>query len=202
MAGSDATERSSGEDPTMCPAPGSNDAHDRLLPWIAAERALRGIVLVAVGVVLLTHPHADWASEISRLAHRVGLDPNSNWIKRIIEKVKKIGSSQDTVFGAVALAYGGLEGTEAYGLWRRRRWGEWLTVLATSLLLIPEVWELTKSVSALKLGALLANLLIVAYLLWRLRAGASAQARSQTPDRAPDGDSDDPERERRADVEN
>ena len=39
-----------------------------------------------------------------------------------------------------------------------RRWGEWLTVLATSLLLIPEVWALTKSATPLKVGALLANI--------------------------------------------
>jgi uncharacterized membrane protein (DUF2068 family) len=43
-----------------------------------------------------------------------------------------------------------------------------LTVIATSLLLIPEVWELTKSTTPLKVGALLVNLAIVAYLLVRL----------------------------------
>ncbi|HYM55909.1 MAG TPA: DUF2127 domain-containing protein [Solirubrobacteraceae bacterium] len=152
--------------PTSPQAP----AHrDRLLKWIAAERAFRTLLLVAVGIVLLSHPHTDWATEISHLARRLGLDPNGNGIRRIIDKVKKIGAGQDTVFGAIALAYGALEGTEAYGLWRRRRWGEWLTVVATSLLLIPEVWELTKSVTPLKLGGLLVNLLVVAYLLWRLR---------------------------------
>jgi uncharacterized membrane protein (DUF2068 family) len=31
------------------------------------------------------------------------------------------------------------------------------------------VWELTKSATALKVGALLVNLAVVAYLLWRLR---------------------------------
>ncbi len=48
-----------------------------------------------------------------------------------------------------------------------------LTVLATSLLLIPEAWELTKSISLLKVGGLLVNLLIVGYLLWRLRRSAA-----------------------------
>lgn len=151
--------------------------HDRLLPWIAAERAFRTLVLVAVGVVLLTHPHADWASEISRLARRLGLDPHGNWIRRIIQKVKKISANEDTVFGVVALAYAALEGTEAYGLWKRRRWGEWLTVAATSLLLVPEIWELTKSLTPLKVGGLVANLLIVAYLLWRLRDVSPPPAR-------------------------
>jgi uncharacterized membrane protein (DUF2068 family) len=143
--------------------------HDRLLPWIAAERAFRAIVLIALGAVLVSHPHANWANDISHLAQRLGLDPKDNWIQKIIDKVSKIKANQDVVFGLAALAYGVLEGVEAYGLWMRRRWGEWLTVVATSLLLIPEVWELIKSATLLKVGALLVNLLVVAYLLWRLR---------------------------------
>jgi uncharacterized membrane protein (DUF2068 family) len=143
--------------------------HDRLLPWIAAERAFRAVVLITVGVVLVTHPHANWASEIANFAQHLGLNPKDNWIQRLIEKVSKINSNENVTFGVIALAYGVLEGAEAYGLWTRRRWGEWLTVVATSLLLIPEVWELTKSATLLKVGALLVNLAVVAYLLWRLR---------------------------------
>lgn len=142
---------------------------DRLLPWIAAERAFRSIVLIAVGLVLVTHPHANWASDISHFAQHLGLDPNGSGLRKVIEKVKKIHASQDLIFGCVALAYGVLEGAEAYGLWKRRRWGEWLTVVATSLLFIPEIWELTKSASFLKVGALLVNIAVVIYLLWRLR---------------------------------
>ncbi|HEY4996607.1 MAG TPA: DUF2127 domain-containing protein [Solirubrobacteraceae bacterium] len=142
---------------------------DRLLPWIAAERGFRAVVLIAVGFVLVTHPHANWASEISRFAQHLGLDPKGNWFKKLIDKISKIKANQDVVFGVVALAYGALEGAEAYGLWRRRRWAEWLTVLATSLLFAPEVWELTKSLTVLKLGALLVNVAVVAYLIWRLR---------------------------------
>jgi uncharacterized membrane protein (DUF2068 family) len=142
---------------------------ERLLPWIAAERTLRAIVLIAVGIVLVTHPHANWASDISHLAQRFGLDPKGNWIQRILAKVRKIHAHQDLVFGAAALAYGALESAEACGLWMRRRWGEWLTVVATSLLFVPEVWELTKSASALKLGALLVNAAVVAYLLWHMK---------------------------------
>ena len=142
---------------------------DRLLPWIAAERGFRGVVLLAVGIVLVTHPHANWASEIARLAEHLGLDPKGNWIQKIIDKVSKINANQDVIFGVAAIAYAILEGAEAYGLWMRRRWGEWLTVVATSLLFIPEIWELTKSATFLKVGALLVNIVVVAYLIWRLR---------------------------------
>ena len=159
----------------MQPPPHASARSDRLLPWIAAERAFRALLVLAVGIVLLSHPHTDWAAEITHLARRLGFDPNSNWVQRIVKKVKKIGAHEDTLFGALALVYAALEGTEAYGLFRRRRWGEWLTVFATSLFLIPEVWELTKSVTLLKAGALLVNLLIVVYLLWRLRTSAAGR---------------------------
>jgi uncharacterized membrane protein (DUF2068 family) len=152
----------------MSEARAPTERSDRLLPWIAAERALRSVLLIAAGLVLVTHPHADWASELTRMASRFGLNPNSNWVRRIVNELRRIHGSEDVLFGVIALAYGVLEGVEAYGLWNRRRWAEWLTVLATSLLLVPEIWELTKSISLLKVGALVVNILIVAYLLRRI----------------------------------
>jgi uncharacterized membrane protein (DUF2068 family) len=143
--------------------------HDRLLPWIAAERALRTLVLLSVGIALVSHPHANWASDIAHLAQRLGLDPKDNWIQRIMNDVGKLHAHQDLVFGLAAIGYGVLEGAEAYGLFTRRRWGEWLTVVATSLLFVPEVWELTKSATALKVAAVAVNAAIVGYLVWRLR---------------------------------
>jgi uncharacterized membrane protein (DUF2068 family) len=147
----------------------SSVRQDRLLPWIAAERGFRAVVLGVVGVALVTHPHANWASEATRLAEHLGLNPKGNWIRRLISDLRRITSNEDLLFGVIALCYGALEAAESYGLWRRRVWGEWLTALATSLLLIPEIWELTKSISLLKVGALLVNLAIVAYLLRSLR---------------------------------
>jgi uncharacterized membrane protein (DUF2068 family) len=151
---------------------------DRLLPWIAAERALRAVLLTAVGIVLLTHLHENWAGDVTDVARTSGLNPKDNWVQRILHDAAKLNASKAFFFGIVALAYAALEGTEAYGLWKRRRWAEWLTVLATSLLLIPEVWELTKSTTVFKVGALVVNIAIVAYLLVRLRAPATPAADS------------------------
>jgi uncharacterized membrane protein (DUF2068 family) len=146
--------------------------HDRLLPWIAAERTFRAVVLLGVGIALVSHPHANWASDVARLAQHLGLDPKDNWVQRVINDVAKIHAHQDLVFGLAAIGYGVLEGVEAYGLFKRRRWGEWLTVVATSLLFIPEIWELTKSATLLKVGAVVLNVAVVLYLLWRLRRSA------------------------------
>jgi len=156
---------------------------DRLLPWIAAERAFRTVVLATVGIVLLTHAHTDWSAEIAKFAERLGLDPQQNWIQRILKDAARLDARRSVTFGIIALAYAVLEGTEAYGLWRRRRWGEWLTVFATSLLLIPEIWEITKSTTLLKVGALVVNLAVVLYLLARLDALPGRSRRAQRPSR-------------------
>ena len=92
--------------------------------------------------------------------------------------MRRIGSDRTSCSASIALAYGVLEGVEAYGLWMQRRWAEWLTVFATSLLLIPEIWELTKSATVIKVGALIINLLVVGYLLRRLRTPAQRAAAS------------------------
>lgn len=126
-------------------------------------------MLIVLGIALLSRPHANWAKDVSDLARHLGLDPNGNGIHKVLDEIRRVSPREELFFGIVALAYGALEGTEAYGLFRRRRWGEWLTVIATSLLLIPEVWEIVKKPTPLKIGGLLVNLAIVAYLLWRLR---------------------------------
>jgi len=151
---------------------------DRLLPWIAAERTVRAVVLLAVGIVLVTHPHTDWGKTISDGARDLGLNPSDNGIQRLISKIHAISPSRYTFFGAVAIAYGLLEAVEGYGLWRRRRWAEFLTVFATSLLFIPEVWEIVSRPTVLKAGALVINVAVVVYLVRRLRRRVTRTRRS------------------------
>jgi uncharacterized membrane protein (DUF2068 family) len=169
---------------TTTPPKAAPARHDRLLPWIAAERALRALLLVALGIALVSHPYANWAKDISDLARHLGLNPSGNGIHRLLDQIRRISPHRYVLFGIVALAYGALEGAEAYGLFKRRRWGEWLTVIATSLLLIPELWEISRSATPLKVGGLLVNLLIVAYLLWRIRrADRRVDTRAETIER-------------------
>ena len=50
----------------------------RLLPVLAVERALRAVVLIGVGLILLTHTHTDWADVARRFAEQIGFDPSRN----------------------------------------------------------------------------------------------------------------------------
>ena len=59
------------------------------------------------------------------------------------------------------LAYAALEATEMVGLWLNKRWAEYLTFIATTVLVPFEVYELTLSVSVFKLVTLVINLAVV-----------------------------------------
>jgi uncharacterized membrane protein (DUF2068 family) len=48
--------------------------------------------------------------------------------------------------------------------------------VATSLLFVPEIWEIASKPTALKVGALVVNIAIVAYLILRLRARRRSEA--------------------------
>jgi uncharacterized membrane protein (DUF2068 family) len=156
----------------------------RLLPFIAAERTLRAVVLIALGVVLVTHIHTDWGRPIADVARALGLDPSRNGIRRVTTAAHELSAHKLLIYGIVALGYGALEAVEGYGLLRRRRWAEYLTIFATSLLFIPEVWELTRKPTPLKVAGFVVNALIVAYLVHRVRHRQSSGTRER-PARRP-----------------
>ncbi len=140
----------------------------RLLPVLAVERALRAVLLIGVGLILLTHTHTDWAEPARRFAEQIGLDPSRNETGRLVSRLAGLGPRQTQRFGSISIGYGLLEAVEGYGLFRRRQWAEYLTVVSTALLLFPEVQELFKHPTGLKVGGLALNVVIVAYLIIRL----------------------------------
>jgi uncharacterized membrane protein (DUF2068 family) len=71
--------------------------------------------------------------------------------------------------GIALLAYGLLEGIEAIGLWFTKRWAEYLTFLATAILLPLEVYEIIHRRSGLKIAGFIVNLAVVVYLLFAKR---------------------------------
>ena len=65
--------------------------------------------------------------------------------------------------------YAALFLTEGTGLLFRKRWAEWLTIVATSSLMPIEVYELFKKFTAVRLVALLINAAVVLYLIYLVR---------------------------------
>jgi uncharacterized membrane protein (DUF2068 family) len=143
---------------------------DGVIKLIILDRVVKAAALVGGGVVLIAvGSRSDlhhWADEIQV---QLGLEPDRGlWSRLVGWLFSRLGAHPVTI-GVVALLYGLLEGVEGIGLLLRRRWAEYLVVLATSAFLPLEVSEVLRHPSPLKAAALLVNAAIVAYLGWRKR---------------------------------
>jgi uncharacterized membrane protein (DUF2068 family) len=136
---------------------------------IAAERVLRGVLLLAAGGYLLTHLGTDFGKLADRLARAVELDTHRPWVRHIIARLHRLHASTIVITGIAALGYGVLELVEGVGLWLDQLWAEYLTVIATSVLIPFEVYELIHKPSLLKAVGIAVNIAIVAYLVYALR---------------------------------
>ena len=141
----------------------------RLLRLIALERIVRGVLLLAAGIYLLFHLNSDFGRLGERVMRAIELDPRRPFLHRIVVYLHHLHASEVRVAAVIALCYGLLELVEGTGLWLDQLWAECLTVVATSLLIPLELYELVHHPTALKAGGLAVNVLIVAYLVYLLR---------------------------------
>lgn len=106
---------------------------------------------------------------IRPLANQVGWNPDNSKIIHHIGQAFSL-SSTTLLWVAVGLAaYASIEFIEAIGLWLMKRWGEYFAVIATSIFLPLEIYELIEKVTVLRVLALLVNIVAVVWLLWSKR---------------------------------
>lgn len=141
----------------------------RVIRLIAAERIVRSILLLFAGGYLLTHLGTDFGKLADHIARAVELDPRRPFVRHIIDRLHRLHASTIVITGIAALGYGVLELVEGVGLWLDQLWAEYLTVIATSLLIPLEVYELIHKPSLLKAAGIVINIAIVAYLVYALR---------------------------------
>lgn len=136
---------------------------------LACVKFLKGILLFIVAIKLLTLLDRDlnlwFADFISR--HRI--DPENTIVHTIIEKIAGIQRNQLVFFSVGSFLYSALQLTEGIGLWLEKRWAEFLTVIATSLLIPVEIYEIFEKFTWFRVGALVVNVFIVWYLATRLK---------------------------------
>ncbi len=70
------------------------------------------------------------------------------------------------MLAGLAALYSVVRFVEAYGLWHHRRWAEWLAALSGGVYVPVEIYEIAHRASWIKIGALVVNLVIVAYMVW------------------------------------
>ena len=141
----------------------------RFLRLIALERIVRGVLLLAAGVYLLFHLSSDLGRLADHAIRAIELDPRRPFLHRFVAYLHRLHASELRIAALFALGYGALELVEGTGLWLDQLWAEYLTVIATSLLLPFEVYELARRPSLWKAGGIVVNVAIVVYLAYLLR---------------------------------
>jgi uncharacterized membrane protein (DUF2068 family) len=80
----------------------------------------------------------------------------------------------------VTFTYAAVFAVEGVGLWLQKRWAEWLTTIITASLIPLELWEFVARPNLGKAGVVIANIVIVACLVWHVRS----KGRRCSPERA------------------
>jgi uncharacterized membrane protein (DUF2068 family) len=142
--------------------------------FITVERFVKGTVLVLAGILLVALSGTDAFQDfVERAQTELNLNPGQHIWQRLYEQtLVRFGLASTRVrdaLGAGAVLYGLLEIVEGIGLLRRRRWAEYLVLVATCAFVPVEVDELVRHPTAFKGLAFAVNIAIVAYLVWRKR---------------------------------
>jgi len=109
-------------------------------------------------------------------------------VPRVIMLLTGLSRSKIGALGLVALFYAALFATEGVGLWREKRWAEYLTVIATGSLIPFEIWEIFHQPSPIKFATFIGNVVVVIYLIFRLRkpkGERATESRANAPPAAP-----------------
>jgi uncharacterized membrane protein (DUF2068 family) len=144
-------------------------SHSRGLRLIAVFKLLKGLALLALGIGALRLLHKDVAEVIEHWINVFEVDPHNYFIHKILEKLANVDDHRLRVLSAGTFIYAAIFFTEGIGLWFRKRWAEYFTIITTSSLLPIEIFELVKHASWGKWFALLINLAVVVYLVRELR---------------------------------
>jgi len=141
---------------------------------ITVERFLKATVLFAGGIALLVLNHNEGLHQaIVEIESEYNLDSGRGLWRQLVDLfLQHAAALPDRQVVELAIAgflYAALETFEGIGLLLKRRWAEYLVLVATAVFLPVEIRELIVKPSPFKVLALVVNLLIVAYLIWRKR---------------------------------
>jgi uncharacterized membrane protein (DUF2068 family) len=146
---------------------------------VAVFEATKGILVLLAGFGLLAVVHQDLQSVAEELVHTLHLNPARHYPRIFLEAAGRYSDVRLWVLAALALSYAALRIAEAWGLWSGRRWAEWFAVASGAIYVAPELYALSQRVSWVRVGALMVNLGIVAYIgqaLWRRRRDDAPRA--------------------------
>ncbi len=144
-------------------------AVERFLRFLALGAAAYGVWRFRSDRAGVQRTYNDALPAIRDLYRDLGFDVTHSKLLGFIQDSFTL-NSRDLLYLAIGLAaYAVIELLESVGLWLGRRWGEYFALVATSVFVPYEVYDLTVKVTWLRLLAFAINLFLVGYLIWTKR---------------------------------
>jgi uncharacterized membrane protein (DUF2068 family) len=165
----------------------------RIMRLLAVERGIRGLALI--GLAILVYVFRGSKDSLSQsfdkdlpllrpLADQIGWNIDNSKIIRGIRDVFALTQIALVWIAVGLLAYAALMFVEAVGLWMIKRWGEYFSVIVTSVFLPWEIYEIADRLTWLRLVLLLINIAAVVWLIWSKRLfGVRGGARAYDAER-------------------
>ena len=147
---------------------------------IAVYKFVKAAALLALGFGELHYLHRDLAHEVAHWVDLLRVDPHNHYLMWVMEKVSKVDEHRLRQLSVGTFFYAVLFLCEGTGLALGKRWAEYLTIVSTASLLPIEVYEILSNPGVGKVVVLVANLVIVAYLVWVVRNEAGKHAQKKT----------------------
>ena len=148
---------------------------ETFLKFIIVEKLILGPLEIVLSLKLLSLLDKDMEAFALDLAGLFNLDIDNYYVNAA---VRELGMMEYNTMLGISIGIfllGVLVLVEGVGLHLRRRWAEWLTVVATAVFIPFELYEIVIEVTPIKVGALVLNCAIVWYLIehkelfWRKR---------------------------------
>jgi uncharacterized membrane protein (DUF2068 family) len=144
---------------------------------IGAYKLAKALVVIAAGVVILRLSPGAVADEVTRVAARLGVSPESQVVHKAVTRLAGLDAARLEAVGVGVILYGLLYVAQGVGLLLQKRWAEYLVLVTTGYLIPIELYETFRTLHPLPTAALAINVVIMAYLIVRLRC---EHARSKT----------------------
>jgi len=137
---------------------------------IGLFKLCKALLLLAVGVGAIKFLHKDLAGTVMHWVRVLRVDPGNQFIHAALVRIFRLTPKQLRELSVGTFLYAALFATEGVGLLLRKLWAEYFTIITTGGLIPLEIYELAKHFTVAKLAVTVVNILIVWYLVARVRS--------------------------------
>lgn len=136
-----------------------------ILKCIVWERLVTGVFYIILSLVLLYFLGKDLGGLIKGMLAGRSLDGDLQYIHQILTYVSGIDHQVFILISLGLFLYGSLYLIQAYGLYKHKRWAEYLTIIAVGLFIPIEMYKVFTEPSIFLFAILVLNSAMVLFLI-------------------------------------